>query len=79
MEKKKLTLKKTKISKLNILDRNSKENIKGGDIPVVYFTTQPHGTVIGTENASGQGYWQHSQDAQSNQIHDTTCYYVCVS
>ncbi|WP_080777636.1 hypothetical protein [Chryseobacterium phocaeense] len=77
--KKKLTLKKTKISKLNFtpLSRSLKENIKGGD--VVQPNTHPT-PVIGTENASGQGYWQHaSYDTQGNAIHSEECYYVCVS
>ncbi|WP_223608656.1 hypothetical protein [Chryseobacterium sp. OSA05B] len=79
MKKKKLTLKKTKISKLNLttLSRNLKGNIIGGD--VVQPNTHPT-PVIGTENASGQGYWQHaSYDTQGNPIHSTECYYVCVS
>lgn len=79
MEKKKLTLKKTKISKLNtnILGRDLKEQIKGGGF--VNAGTHPL-TVVGGGNGSGQGYWQHGgYDAQGNVIHDTECYYECVS
>lgn len=77
MEKKKLTLKKTKISKLNvnILNRDLKEQIKGGG-SVVNTSTHP---IPDGGGASGQGYWNHSQDPQTNVIHDTTCYYECVS
>lgn len=79
MEKKKLTLKKTKISKLNanILGRDSKEQIKGGGGGVVNTSTHP---MPEGGAASGQGYWNHaSYDSAGNAYHDTTCYYECVS
>ncbi|WP_223608658.1 hypothetical protein [Chryseobacterium sp. OSA05B] len=79
MEKKKLILKKTKISKLNtnILDISFKRNIKGGD--VVQPNTHPS-EVWGGDNGSAHGVWMHEGvDAQTNDIHGATCYFVCGS
>ncbi|KXH83066.1 hypothetical protein [Chryseobacterium kwangjuense] len=79
MNKKKLILKKTKISKLNtsILDRNQKVNIKGGD--VLQPNTHPT-PVVGGDGGSAHGAWYHEgYDAQTNAIHGPTCYYDCGS
>ncbi|MCD9618741.1 hypothetical protein [Chryseobacterium gleum] len=79
MQKKKLALKKTKISKLNItiLDKSKKANIKGGD--VVQPDTHPT-PVYGGDGGSAHGAWYHeSYDAQTNSIHGPTCYYDCGS
>lgn len=77
--KKKLTLKKTKVSKLNtnILSRNLKANVKGGD--VLQPNTHPT-QVWGGDGGSAHGAWYHEgYDAQTNVIHGPTCYYDCGS